>query len=345
MQERFFEADVAHTFKYHERDESKFIYSVIHKFCLQNQIDCCTLFQLLDRNNNLLPGKHDRMVVIWTIELLPSLAILQELDRQCQVLGKMLYVISDNLGHCPDTDNIKFFFRPQLLGVFKIFQDPPRITTNQKLFSCFVQRVESVRQSWFYFLHIHGLLDQGHVSFWFDQLAEQAQSRIDVYNHNHYNFGLHNLPHFHQAYLDLQTRIPFCNFDGDIEPLIASSKYSVVLETYATHDNHTVFSCNEKTLRDLQFAAQPLIFAQAGMLGELKKQGVCVPDYLDSVDCDQNWIQRQTKLLNILKQDAVNIPDKENIDRALHNRNIMQSWRNLYHAKGFFDDIFALITQ
>lgn len=345
MQRRFFEGDVSHTNEYHDFDEIKFIHIVINEFCLQNQIDFYKRFQLLDSDNNIVNGKHDRMVVVWTRELLPKPAILQELDRQCQVLGKILYVISDNLGHYPDTKNIKFFFRPQLMGVWKIFQDPPRVTTNQKLFSCFVQRVESVRQTWFYFLYIHGLLDQGHVSFWFDQLAEQAQTRIDTYNHNHYNFDLHKLPNFHQAYLDLQPRVPFCNFEGGIEHLIASSKYSVVLETYATHDDHTVFSCNEKTLRDLQFAAQPLIFAQAGMLGELKKQGVCIPDYLDSVDCDQNWTQRQTKLLNILKHDAVDIPDKENIDRALHNRNIMQSWRNLYHATGFFDDIFSLITQ
>jgi hypothetical protein len=339
MQYKFFEADVAHTEKYHEYDEIKFIYSVIKEFCLQNQIDFYTQF------DNIFKGKHDRMVVVWTRELLPKPVILQELDRQCQASGKMLYVITDNLGHYPDTDNIKFFFRPQLLGEWKIFQDPPKVTTNQKLFSCFVQRVESVRQTWFYFLHIHGLLDQGHVSFWFDQLAGQAQSRINVYDHNHFNFDLHNLPHFHQAYLDLKPRVPFCNFDGNIEPLIASSKYSIVLDTYATDDDHTAFLCNEKTLRDLQFATQPLIFTQAGMLGELKKQGMCVPDYLDAVDCDQNWTQRQTKLVNILKQDAVDISDQENIDRALHNRNIMQCWRNLYHSKDFFDDIFSLMTQ
>jgi hypothetical protein len=70
-----------------------------------------------------------------------------------------------------------------------------------------------------------------------------------------------------------------------------------------------------------------------------------IPQYLINVDETLQWQERQRKLLDILSQDTINLSDQENIDRAMHNRNTMQLWRNKYHRPSFSDEIFSQIIH
>lgn len=335
-QRKFSSGSIEHTVKYHDWNEIYFVENLIKKFCQKNKFDYKNYF-----SKNFFDGPYEKVLILYTRELIPTYQYWAKINQQCIETGKMLFVISDVCGHMPDLPLVKFILKPELSGVWKIFDSPPKLT-NKKLFSCFVQRVDSVRQSWFYFLQNFDILNKGYVSFWFDQLTkDHGLTRQDVFDKNHYDFGLDKLPHFQQAYDTLKNQIPFCNFQGDIENLLAESKYSIVLETYAIVDDHTVFACNEKTFRELQFGAQPLIFAQPGLLKTLSKNGMWIPQYLINVDETLQWQERQRMLLDILSQDTINLSDQENIDRAMHNRNTMQLWRNKYHQPSFFDEIFS----
>jgi hypothetical protein len=341
-QGKFVSGSVAHTTKYHDWSEIDFIENIVRNFCQNNNFDYKDSYA---KNLDFLDGPYDKVLVLYTRELMPTQERWADIDIQCADKGKMLYVISDVWGHMSDLPHIKFFLRPELSGVWSSFTAPARLSI-KKLFSCFVQRVESVRQSWFYFLSALGLLEQGYVSFWFDQLTKQhGATRQEVFENNHFDFGLDQLPHFQLAYQTLKNQVPYCNFQGDIETLLAESKYSIVLETFATQDSHTAFACNEKTFRELQFGAQPLIFAQPGLLKALAQKGMWIPEYLMPVDQTPQWQARQRLLLDMLSQDTVNLSDHENLQRALHNRNTMQVWRDNYHKPQFFDEIFDQISQ
>ena len=123
-----------------------------------------------------------------------------------------------------------------------------------------------------------------------------------------------------------------------------NSKYSLALETYANEDDSLRYIVYEKTFRVLQTASVPLIFAQRGAIKKFRNLGFVIPDFLDSID-QLDWVQRQQELLNILENDTVNESWATGRDRAVHNRELLQTWHTKINHPDFFDDLIEQILQ
>jgi hypothetical protein len=298
--------------------------------------------------NFLYKINSDKVVVFCFIDVIPVLEYWQTASQMAQQTNKNIFVITDSLIEFPSINNIKFINKKEFFGLAPLLTDeqyPLTIFQPKKLFECTISRVESVRCSWFYFLHLYNLIDQGYVCFLFNQLntysSLQGQQLLDYIHKKH---GLDQLPHFDQAYQELRDCVPYCNFVNgtDINKLVMHSKYSLCLETYATEDNSQRWIVYEKTFRALQTPTYPLIFAQQGAIAKFKNLGFIIPEGLDNID-NLNWVARQQSLLEILKNDSESEPWAVSQDRARHNRQLLYSWNQQIQQTNFFDNIIEQV--
>ena len=297
--------------------------------------------------SQLKNSKNDKFLCVFLVDLMPNFDYWKTISDVCITDGKIVSVITDTIfkDHV-SFPGIDFYSFPKLLGATKNYSDYPlEPQTHERLYNSLVLRVESVRQSWFYFLHQHRLLDQGFVSFQFKQLPTYKNlSGYELLEWIHYNHGLDTLPHFHRAFVELQHQVPYCNFDTQsVEHVIEHSKYSLALETYATDDDIDMWIVYEKTLTPLQFATVPLLFCQKGAVLQCVKLGLEIPEFMMSID-QLSWQERQQSLLNILVNDTVEFSWQESKDRALYNRNLLLNWRQECHSDTFFDSAFDSIA-
>lgn len=293
------------------------------------------------------PG--DKLAVIYLIDLLPDFDYWKNVSKLAQEHGKNIYVITDSITEFPVLSNVEFFNIKELFGIapkldnnhYPLIDCPPK-----KLFECTISRVDTTRLSWFYFLYLKNLLDKGHVCFLFNQLDTYSKLRgSELMNYIHYHFKLDNLPHFEQAYHSLKNSVPYINFKNgsDINSLVMDSKYSLSLETYANEDDSMRYIVYEKTFRVLQTPGIPLIFAQRGAVEKFRTLGFEIPNFLESID-KQDWVVRQQGLLDILENDSINEPWATRRDRAIHNRELLQSWHTKITHPNFFDDLVEQIV-
>ena len=244
----------------------------------------------------------------------------------------MLLVVTDNILQFDNLEFVWFFSYPELLGVTASYSIADLNTTPTKLYNCFIQRVDSTRQSWFYFLQHYNLLNQGHVSFLLNQLEDYSKlSGKELFDYIHREYGLHQLSHFDQAYQSLRSQVPYCNFveSSNLIPLIQDSKYSLVLETYAVDDNRNQWCVTEKLLRALQFPNYVLPFSQRGTIAILKSLGIQFNLDLDRLD-QLPWQQRQQELLKFLINDQVEFDSELLYNNSLHNQQLLKSWQRTY---------------
>ena len=267
------------------------------------------------------------------------------INNACAKSGKYLHVITENFIDLDNLSNVTFTEHLELISLFAAYSS--RITPQSapsKLYNCFIQRVESVRQSWFYFLHLNELLDKGYVSFLLRQMTEySALNGVELFDyiHNTYNLGV--LPHFQEAYQKLRSQVPYKNFieSFDLTPLIEDSKYSLVLETYATETDVGYWCFSEKAIRALLTPTIPLIFGQKHMISHFQRAGFIINHHQDLDGL--SWQERQQALLTILKEDSINCSANEISDIVAHNRHTVSTFKSRLLQSNYFDKVFDCI--
>lgn len=290
--------------------------------------------------------KNQKTVFFWPGDLLPDYEFFKQCNDQCAKNGSVLWIFTDNFIDLDDLNYVKFYSAPCLHALFGSFQDLPVVQKLKpsKLYNCFIQRVDATRQSWFYFLYLRGLLDRGWCSFLLKQLKSFSPlTGIDLFDLIHHKFGMNELPHFQQAYTILRSQVPFRNFEEifDLTPYINDSKYSLVLETYATSSVSNAWFVGEKAIRALCFPTVPLLFMQTRAVHKLTTLGFEIP-YHDQID-NMIWTDRQQKLLEILEQDSIDFDQKMLYHMCMHNRSVCATLQNQFHHPKFFDEFFTQV--
>jgi hypothetical protein len=297
--------------------------------------------------NVVQTSNEEKIVCSQFVDCIPGdLAHWQHISELCVQHSKKLYLISNSFVSDFDFPNITHYTDPVWHGVFLVNDHRPLLANQQtKLFSCFIQRVESIRQSWLYFLHHHDLLDRGYVSFLFKQLPDYSNlSGVELYHWIHQNFNLGDLAHFEQAYQQLKNTIPYVNVDDvkDIQIYLENSKYGLCLDTYATCDHWIFKHATTQAMRILQFSCEPLLFLQQGTIKHIKQLGLIVPDYHDDIDNLSSWQQRQQAILSKLIADSTVESD---LDRVRHNRNLFRHWQNTLLQSDHIESVIDFISK
>ena len=303
-----------------------------------------------DALQKALQGKKEKILWVWFGDCIPGdLDAWQTISDQCQRQGRRLYMVSDSLGTDPNLPGIKFYLDPVWQGIYHVHDYRPlRENPRQQRFSCFVQRIDAVRQTWLYELHARGLLDHGWVSFLYKQLASDGnQSGLELYHRIHESLKNKNNRLYDRCYQELQHHIPFVNIEHveEIEPYIETAKYGVSIDTYATNDLSLFRHATAQSMRLLQYPCLPLLFVQQYTVREIRKLGLVVPDYHNVIDDAPTWQARQDAILDILVQNSVDEDAEQCLQWASHNRALFRGWRTTLEETDYIDQVFADICQ
>jgi hypothetical protein len=324
------------------RDERRDLMRRVFSWCEKNNIN----YTINPDKINLFYSSN-KIVQIWLCDLISPLEYWHTKNQQLQQLGVTMFVFTDNFVEFDDLQFVKFYSDPTLHAIYGSYQDTLTVNTNpKKLYNCFIQRVDSVRQSWFYFLHLKGLLDKGYVSFLLMQLSDYSLlTGTELFNYIHENYQLGQLDHFQQAYLELQSHVPYKNFPEllDLTPYIQNSKYSLVLETYANSTATDCWLIGEKAIRAMCFPSIPLLFMQTRAVEKLQSIGFQI-DHHDSIDV-AHWTQRQQQLLEILEQDSIDFDASTEYNRSMHNRDVCAKLQQQYRHPTYFDKFFTQVLE
>lgn len=315
----------------------------VRRWCVKNKIGFFGSYESI-----ILESKSTKLVKIQR-ELFESIDILTHLDVKLGKSGKHLFYLTDNIVDTTQTIKFKNITVISVIELFGIFSCPKinKPTQPSRLFNCFIQRVESVRQSWFYFLKHYDLLDKGFVSFLlFTYDFYSDKTGLELFDWIHTQYELNNLPHFEQVYHELRPHVPYKNFTEviDLNGYAADSKYSLVLETYAVEDGHFSYCYTEKLHRALQTPTVNLLFSQQHSLSALAKLGFKIDNFMLQID-KLPWIERQQKLLNILVKDLVAFDPDLLYNNALHNQELIQNYKQEFFKGQFLDKIFTDISN
>jgi hypothetical protein len=315
----------------------------VRRWCGKNKID---FFGNLE--SIILESKSTKLVK-WSFEIVKSIDSLMHIDVKLGKSGKHLFYLTDNIMDTTQTIKFKNITFIPIIELFGMISCPEikKPTQPSRLFNCFIQRVDSVRQSWFYFLKKYNLLDKGFVSFLLFQYDSYSDKRgLELFDWIHTHYELNKLPHFEQAYHELRPHVPYKNFTEviDLNGYASDSKYSLVLETYAIQDGHISYIYTEKLHRALQTPTVNLLFAQQHSLSLLAKLGFKIDNLMLQID-KLPWIERQQKLLDILVKDSVAFDPDLLYNNALHNQNLIQNYKQEFLKGQFLDKIFTDINN
>jgi hypothetical protein len=334
--------DPADSFEW-KRNRNKFE-NQIQIWCLDHAIDFFGTYSAV------VPGKSDKIVKLTIFELVlgnPELMALNLTLRQC---NKHLFYITDNLldySKLQEFDHITFVSIPELFGIISLYQIQPN-TSPSRLYNCFIQRVDPTRQSWFYFLHHHDLLDKGYVTFLLSQVDWYADCKtgLELYDWIHDKHSLNQIEHFDRAYHELRSKVPYRNFDltTSLYEYANDCKYSLVLETYATRDDSAAFCFTEKTHRALQTPTINLFFSQKNSLTHLVQLGFRIPDVMLEIDTC-SWQARQQALLEILVNDPIEFDHENQYNDAIHNRELIRQYKTEFIKGDFLEKILTEIKE
>ena len=236
------------------------------------------------------------------------------------------------------------------------------VHTPDKNFNCFINRLDPIRQSWFYLLIRENLLDQGYVSFNMSIARHNVQIQetsdgfpitlLTQHDSNTSPLDIFEL-HFRAQHAIFESEhqyakkiIPYRNFDSasSLIDITLRSKFSIVLET-SHHDNRLI-TFSEKTFRCLRIPRLWILFSTQGAVAYLRKLGF---DVLDDIvdhgyDIIESEFDRQTQLLS-LAQKLCNIEFTDQLrsrcqQAAAHNHELLL---NLY--KTFDSDTKIFLNQ
>ena len=316
----------------------------IQDWCTQNNIG------LLGTYQPIRSMKFDKIIKLTIFELIESFDRLQQLDYTFGQEGKHLFYLTDNLIDRTQSDllkNITIIPINELFGIVSIVDDDINTMHPTKLFNCFIQRVDSVRQSWFYFLKNYNLLDKGYISFLlFQRPSYSTKTGIELFDYIHEHYNLGDNDQFQQAYEELRSIVPYQNFieNADLYSYAKKSKYSLVLETYATDENSIGYCYTEKIHRALQTPTISLIFSQKNSLNKLSEIGFKINDQLLEID-QYPWVTRQQKILDILVNDSIDFDPQTLYNNALHNRDLISNYKRQILTSEFLDKILTEIIE
>ena len=203
-----------------------------------------------------------------------------------------------------------------------------------RLFNCFINRVCLTRQSWFYQFVRRNLLHFGSVSFLLDyrKLPTGINNKKEL---SEYIFAQGNSI-FEPEHTLMRDKVPFCNFEGDLDQVIVDSHVSLVIETY--FDWSETIALSEKIFRALQLPRPFMLFSMPGSVDVLRRYGFDVwDDQVDhSYDHEQHPIQRQIQILDQLcnwrektfdQNQLLEFEKRANANRALL-KNLRDNWPN-----------------
>lgn len=180
---------------------------------------------------------------------------------------------------------------------------PIEEVTPNKDFNCFINRMDSFRQSWLYQLIRRDIFEQGYVSFNMDisrhialEQCRPDSSSLEVFDRQFQE----QLSIFKSEHEFIRSCVPYRNFDSNIglNQLIMDSKFSIVLETY--FDRNNVITYSEKIFRCLKLPRPWIMFAMKNAVQNLRDLGFDVLDDLvdHSYDTIDFGIARQIAILN-----------------------------------------------
>lgn len=223
---------------------------------------------------------------------------------------------------------------PEFWGSFSYQSEYVQQRPN-RLFNCFMNRACTTRQSWFYQFVRRNLLHAGAISFLLDyrKLPPGVVSKQDLYEYN-FNQGYEIFATEHAL---MRDRVPFCNFEGDLDQVIVSTCISLVIETYFDWPDTIAFS--EKIFRALQLPRPIILYSMPGSVDALRKHGFDVWDDLidHSYDRESNQIQRQIMILDQLcSLRELQYSDQQLVQfetRAQHNRELLKTFRDRWPDK------------
>ena len=319
-------------------------------FFHQNQ-DLYILHNILNTKPVLAALKKNLIENKWNLVSSDTCAIAK-FSKNNKILGVNLvhcdkidsdFLVTDSICHNIKTSNKVKSLAPTVFGnYFYDFKYTNQMPT--KLYNCFIRRCCSTRQSWLFFLIRKKLLSQGHVTFWCENREAQSNKMNEqaFFEHCYQN----NKSVFFEEYKQFKQNysIPFKNFNFDIETAIIDSQKTLTIETYFnSHDELSIFS--EKTWRTIQLPRPFLFFSTPNNVKLLREWGFEVyDDFIDhSYDQEQDWIKRQSMILNQL---ATPINYTESVlndfeQRAQHNRNLLKSYKKQW--PGFFSEFLEQI--
>lgn len=218
----------------------------------------------------------------------------------------------------------------------------PKECSIEKQFNCFINRVDPIRQSWFYIFYLRKWLDKGFISFNLTPGGKPQYlplaTQHNIFDHNH-DCCLKPFDHIKE---EIKTIVPFKNFAEDIhlENIIMKSKFSIILETYFNRVDCKIVT--EKTWRAIQLPRPWLLFAATGTVERLRQLGFDVfDDYVNhdydthdtSETCDmrqQSILAEAEKLMSLCVTPHI-LADWNR--RANHNRKILQEWNSVWQAQ------------
>lgn len=233
-------------------------------------------------------------------------------------------LVTDNI---VDQQHIALY--PEFWGTFSYapqYQSRPP----QRIFNCFMNRICTTRQSWFYQFVRRNLLHHASVSFLLD--SRESPRGKDLYEKNFQGYEI-----FEAEHELMRDHVPFCNFNDDLDQVIVDTHLSLVIETY--FDWPRTIALSEKVFRALQLPRPLLLFAAPGAIAALEEHGFDL--YRDIVnhdyDLEPDPIQRQIQLLDQLCAWRDRTYDKQQLNqlelRAQANRNRLVQLRSRWPQK------------
>jgi hypothetical protein len=199
-----------------------------------------------------------------------------------------------------------------------------------RLFNCFMNRICTTRQSWFYQFVRRNLLHFGNVSFLLD--SRNLPRGKELYEANYIGYEIFEVEHEL-----MRDRVPFVNFDGDLDQAVIDSQLSVVIETYFDWPDTVAFS--EKVFRALQLPRPILLYSMPGSVKILRDYGFeLFDDVVDhSYDSEPDQIKRQVMILDQLcawRDRTFTTQHLLDFDQRIkHNRDLLQNFRSNWPRK------------
>jgi hypothetical protein len=248
------------------------------------------------------------------------------------LLQEKSYLMTSCVLQYQDTyDHVITQINPSFHGIWHMPFDVDNLVTVTKKYNCFINRLDVLRQSWFYHLCKNQWLDLGYVSCLsssrnFVDIAAKKTPR-EIFEREFQNSN----KDFVSEHDAVKNLIPFQNFEDtqDLVPYILQSSFSIVLETWVYDNNCTTFS--EKTFRCLQLPRPWILFSTKGAVQQLRTWGFDVLD--DIVDhgydhCNDTGSRQLAMIETARTMFDIDISkiQKRCLDASLHNQALLRNW-------------------